>query len=666
MRKNGLFLGVVLLGFVSLLSYAQAAVPFISLPLIPDATAPGGQQFTLTVNGTGFVSNSVVNWNGSALATQFVNGSQLTAIVPAADITTAGTASVTVVNPAPGGGTSNVVFFTVTANVGNSVGLGMASSPRTGRQPNSVAVGDFNGDGKLDLAVANGDSNTVSILLGDGTGHFTLASSPATGTGPGSVAVGDFNGDGKLDLAVLNGGSDTVSILLGDGTGHFTLASSPGAGNDVAYMAVGDFNGDGNLDLAVTNYYPSDTVSILLGDGTGHFTLAYSPAAGLEAAAVAVGDFNGDGNLDLAVTNLWEGTVSILLGDGTGNFTLAYSLSACDGCSSVAVGDFNGDGNLDLAITNVYLARLSILLGDGTGNFTLTSTPFTGEYPYSVAVGDFNGDGNLDLAVADYYGNTVSMLLGDGKGNFGGVSSPATGPNPVSVAVGDFNGDGKLDVAVANQKGNTVSILLQGMPELSPAFLYFATQLIGTSSNPQPVTLTNTGSATLDITSIATNNVNYSQTNSCGSSVPPNGYCTINVTFNPHEIGTLQGAVIVKDNAPTSPQKVPLTGVGTEVTLLPSSLDFGNQEVGITSQQTATLTNYGKRAVHIFGIHITGKDSPDFAQTNNCGKSVPAGGYCTIRVSFSPESTGEKRSRLEVKDDGGASPQRVALSGTGT
>src|SRR5271169_6147222 len=116
MRKRAILLGSILLGFISVLSYAQAPVPFINLPLMPDATAPGGAQFTLTVNGTGFVSSSVVNWNGNALATQFVSGSQLTATVPAADIATASTASVTVVNPAPGGGMSNVAFFSVTAN----------------------------------------------------------------------------------------------------------------------------------------------------------------------------------------------------------------------------------------------------------------------------------------------------------------------------------------------------------------------------------------------------------------------------------------------------------------------------------------------------------------------------------------------------------------------
>ena len=254
-----------------------------------------------------------------------------------------------------------------------------------------MAVGDFNGDGKLDLAVANNDSNTVSILLGDGTGNFTLASSPATGYMP------VFRGGGRFQWgrqAGLGGrqraaSTSTVSILLGDGTGNFTLASSPATGSWPDSVAVGDFNGDGKLDLAVANY-GSNTVSILLGDGTGNFTLASSPAAGSYPTSVAVGDFNGDGKLDLAVANLRVGdTVSILLGDGTGNFTLA---------SSPATGrypDFRGSGRLQRGRQAGPGGRrqrskhtVSILLGDGTGNFTLASSPSTGSViPHAHGVG---------------------------------------------------------------------------------------------------------------------------------------------------------------------------------------------------------------------------------------------------------------------------------------
>jgi hypothetical protein len=664
MRKLAIVLCAVLVGLVSAVSYAQAPVPFINLPLMPDATAPGGSQFTLTVNGTGFVSNSVVNWNGSALATQFVSGSKLTAIVPAADVATKGTGWVTVVNPAPGGGTSNVAFFAVAPNEGNSVEFTLAWSPAVGELPESAAVGDFNGDGKLDLAVANVLSNTVSILLGDGKGNFTLASSPVVGGEPQSVAVGDFNGDGKLDLAVANWSGNTVSILLGDGTGNFTLASSPAIDGPV-FVAVGDFNGDGKLDLAVAD--GQNTISILLGDGTGNFTLASSPAVAGFPVSVAVGDFNGDGKLDLAVAD-GQNTISILLGDGTGNFTLAYSPAVGSGPESVVAGDFNGDGKLDLAVASGRSQTVSILLGDGTGNFTLASSPGVGCWPCTVAAGDFNGDGKLDLAVANSYGIKVFILLGDGTGHFTLASSPVVGSQPYSLAVGDFNGDGKLDLATGNNydPDNTVSIVLQGrFPSvtLSPTSLTFGTQLIGTSSSPLPVTLTNNGKAALDIHKIATSR-NSSETNNCPSSVPPKGQCTIYVSFVPAARGKLNGTVTIKDNAANSPQAVPLTGVGTVVSLLPSSLNFGDQKVGTTSQpQTVTLTNLGKGAVAILLIHFNG--ALDFAQTNNCGSSVPPGGTCTISVTFTPKYKKLRIATLDVSDNGGGSPQKVALSGTG-
>jgi FG-GAP-like repeat/FG-GAP repeat len=444
-------------------------IPLVNQPLVPDAVTMGGHGFTLTVNGTGFVAKSVINWNGGARTTTFVSASQVTALISAADIATPGTTSVTVVNPAPGGGVSNVVFLPIPTT---SFKMILASSPAVGISPFSVFAGDFNGDGKLDLAVTNEGSNTVSILLGDGTGSFTLASSPSTGRLPLGVAAGDFNADGKPDLAVSNycGSAncivDSVSILLGDGTGNFTLASSPATGIQGYSIAVGDFNGDGKLDLAVTNY-GSNTVSILLGDGTGNFTPISSPATGTNPYSVAVGDFNGDGKLDLAVANFGSNTISILRGDGTGHFTLALSPATGANPESVAVGDFNGDGKLDLAVANFGSSTISILLGDGAGSFSLASSPATRGAPKSVATGDFNGDGKLDLAIVG--GNTVSVLQGDGTGNFTLVSSPSTGGGPDSVAVGDFNGDGKLDLAVANSCGNsqnctaagTVSILVQ-------------------------------------------------------------------------------------------------------------------------------------------------------------------------------------------------------------
>jgi hypothetical protein len=331
----------------------------------------------------------------------------------------------------------------------------------------SVAVGDFNGDGILDLAVANSTYyGTVSVLLGQGDGTFLPALTfPAGGYYPSSVAVGDFNGDGKLDLAVADLGK--VSVLLGNGDGTFLPAQSFPVGIENLSLAVGDFNGDGHLDLAVSDYGDGwdAEVWVLLGHGDGSFGPAQSVYDGsLSALSVTVGDFNGDGKPDLAVASGTNpnGTVSVLLGKGDGSFLPALTFPAGYNPSAVAVGDFNGDGIPDLAVanggTNPSNGSVSVLLGNGDGTFQAAVNYPAGSYPNSVAVADFNGDGILDLAVASYTSSgTVSVLLGQGDGTFLPAQAFPAGGYPSSVAVGDFNGDGWPDLAAA--AGN-VSILL--------------------------------------------------------------------------------------------------------------------------------------------------------------------------------------------------------------
>jgi hypothetical protein len=231
-----------------------------------------------------------------------------------------------------------------------------------------MAVGDFNGDGKPDLAVTNQFMNAVTVLLGDGAGGFTPASgSPfATGTSPASVAVGDFNGDGKPDLAIANSADGTVTVLSGNGSGGFTPATgSPfTTGTSPASLAVGDFNGDGRPDLAVANAASND-LTVLLGNVAGRFTPANgSPfAAGTSPASVAVGDFNGDGNPDLAIADQ-PGNVTVLSGNGSGGFTPATGspFATGDTPASVVVADFGGDGKPDLAIANLASNSVTVLV----------------------------------------------------------------------------------------------------------------------------------------------------------------------------------------------------------------------------------------------------------------------------------------------------------------
>jgi len=241
--------------------------------------------------------------------------------------------------------------------------LSFTAQPEVSARTNaaSVAVGDFNSDFKVDLAVANYDAQTVSVMLGTGNGTFEAAVDYAAGALPVSVAVGDFNGDGKLDIAAANAQSGDVSVLLGNGDGTFQAALTFAVGGGPASVAVGDFNGDGKLDLAVANA-GDRTISVLVGNGDGTFQAALNFAVGGGPGSVAVGDFNGDGKLDIAAANAQSDDVSVLLGNGDGTFQAALNFAVGSGPGSVAVGDFNGDGKLDVAVVNHDSGTVSVLL----------------------------------------------------------------------------------------------------------------------------------------------------------------------------------------------------------------------------------------------------------------------------------------------------------------
>ncbi len=568
------------------------------LDLIPASARPGGLAFTLTVNGSNFVSGATVQWGTTALTTTFVSATQLTAAVAAVQTATAGNVSVTVVNPGPI--TSAAATFTVantltttilvssaspsvfgqavtlTANVapiaatgkvtfyeGSTVigtgtladgtaqytttllpaGPGMlkayyagdvtyaasmsaptsqmvnanpsgtlrqtAGSPiAVGTGPQSLAVGDFNGDGNQDVAIANNGSNDVTVLLGNGSGGFSPATgSPfAAGAGPVSLAVADFNADGIQDLAVANSGSNNVTILLGNGSGGFSAAAgSPfTVGTYPVSLAVGDFNEDGIQDLAIANNTSND-VTVLLGNGSGGF----SPAAGSPLAigafsfglsSIAAGDFNGDGIPDLATANNGSNDVTLLLGNGSGGFSAAPRSPVAVGTTPItqftlAVGDFNGDGIQDLAVSNSRGGSVAILLGNGVGGFIPASgEPFYVNAPGSVTVGDFNGDGIQDLAVSDYSDGGVTILLGNGSGGFSAATtSPvAVGPHrftQLTLAVGDFNRDGRTDVVAVSSATNDVTVLLGGSATTGSLLSATASSIVAAGTSI-PLTLT--------------------------------------------------------------------------------------------------------------------------------------------------------------------------------
>jgi len=352
--------------------------------------------------------------------------------------------------------------------VGGAAGGGGADpsfAPGPLIQQQLLAVADFNGDGKPDLAVASA-SNDVGVLLGNGAGAFRAA--------PGAVnvkdqpyagAAADFNGDGRMDLAVAT--AQAIEVLLGDGVGGFRLApGSPIAAAGFRLVAA-DLNGDGKNDLVrPTSTNHRNTLTILLGDGSGRF----APAPGSPLAVpgrhgwedVAIADLNQDGKPDLAGGDRESKQISILLGDGTGRFHAATTVPVHSGPHSIVAGRFDGDSNPDLAVLSS--GTVTVLIGDGRGGFRAAPGSQVGVGPAAaIAPADFNRDGRLDLAVASEDG--VRVLLGTGA-----VRLRPTLDSPLDfsadiVVPADLNGDGRPDL-VTSETG-TLEILWQ--TKLTPA-----------------------------------------------------------------------------------------------------------------------------------------------------------------------------------------------------
>ena len=489
-----LFLALSLTSTVALAS--NNPIPFIDQPLLPGAAAPGGSGFTLTVTGTGFVSTSAVQWNGAALVTTFVSSTKLTASVPAANIATAGTAIVTVFSPAPVGGTSNAVFFPISTQTTSVAYSLLAGYPSGGASnPNRQYVtADFNGDGKLDVATLNGDG-TVSVLLGHGDGTFAppavlqpdfvtaLSLSGTVTVTPIGITTGDFNDDGKLDIAVYNlasgsvsGAGSMITVFAGFGDGTFgnpiDSISGPASAPVSNFLVATDIDGDGYCDLLTPSADGLGGVSVWAGKAGGFFlppaVQIPTPATGITGEAGPIlSDFNGDGIPDLALaygTSTGNQVVALALGNGDGTFkplTTIESNSSFAGNNNVglAAADFDEDGTQDIALyyevctsaSGPCSGSVDLLTGVGNGTFVLpplTTSSLPAGNP-NLIVADLNEDSHSDLFVLN------TPLIGRGDGTF--IVNSVTAPNS-AAAVGDFNNDGMLDVISMDPAGVIVDL----------------------------------------------------------------------------------------------------------------------------------------------------------------------------------------------------------------
>ena len=342
---------------------------------------------------------------------------------------------------------------------GNGDGaFGAETALFSGACPGAVAIADVNGDSKLDVATANGDS--VFIFSGNGTGGFDARAGYVTGVGSVSIAVGDVNHDGQPDLVFPDQQSDTVSILIAnpDGTFGHRIPSLSTIGPQYS-VAIADFDLDGALDIAVPIWQPP-LVRVWLGRGDGTFGSTVDTPIQAAALVVTAGDLDRDGRPDVAIAT-WDNSLSVLLGNGDGSFRLGVTLPAGGSGRSIAIADLNSDSWPD--VTLAIGSGAAVFLADGAGSLMPGQVYSTGFDPSSVAIGDLNRDNKSDLAVACSAGD-VWVLLGNGDGTFRASTGFEAGSEPVSAAIGDLNEDGSPDLAVANfyyaEYDGRVSILL--------------------------------------------------------------------------------------------------------------------------------------------------------------------------------------------------------------
>lgn len=339
---------------------------------------------------------------------------------------------------------------------GAGTSFAAAQTYPAGPDPRDVRSADLDGDGAPDLVVASSEGvfspGEVAVLLATGDGLFAPPQAYPAGQGPDAIAVGDLNADGVPDLAVANEDSQDLSLLAGLGDGSFAPAVTLAPGAGATAIELADLNGDGDRDVLLSDGLFQGSLLLLPSDGAGGFGSALSFAVGALPEDVALGDVDGDGELDLLCTNESPGNVAVLLGTGGGSFVPAQFSAAGPGAFGLAVGDLDADGALDLVSANLDGDDLSLLLGQGDGGFAAPQSLAIGGACSAVAIADLDADGSLDLAATEFaFGKgQLHVLRGSGDGGFEAPQAFASPIGPWALAVDDLDGDGARDLALAH------------------------------------------------------------------------------------------------------------------------------------------------------------------------------------------------------------------------
>jgi hypothetical protein len=344
-------------------------------------------------------------------------------------------------------------------------------------EPQSIATGDLDGDGRPDVVVANHrhqgmDSNSIYIpgsvttFLSTSTGALQFKQKLAVGYGPVAIELADFNGDHRLDLVTTNlaqGIGGNLSVALGNGDGTFAPSYAAAGCCSPQDVKAGDFNGDGKLDLAIANY---QAAQIALGNGNGTFATPTSYAAQFGSMKLAIGDLDNNGKLDVVLPDYYyqaPSDLAVLLGNGNGTLQTAVHYHASQSYMVPAIDDLDHDGNLDVITANGVLSSITVLRGDGAGGLLAPTAYATGNTLNGIVVADLNGDRYADVAVASTDDSTVVVRLNNRDGTFGPAASYPTASAPFGIAAADVNHDGILDLITPNPVTDDVSVLF-GQP----------------------------------------------------------------------------------------------------------------------------------------------------------------------------------------------------------